>query len=343
MHVTRPLLAALLLAAMAPTQSREVGGVIAAASEQAESPMTVYALSEDGRWVLQYTEKHLLCIDPVAQLFSLQPNDRDAALGLHRLELTAPVLSPDGSRFACRRGNNHVEVRKSDRAELVSSHRDVPAGPMVLRDDVLLVGAADGKLHLRDVDNGEAIAAYEVHDQPITYLAYRQRGSGKKTQMLFVTGAEDRRVLVHDFVSRKQVAELEPDHVPRLVAFDDAVAVLVTASKQNLQVWDLARGRKKKTIKLTSKPTAVALSPDGKRYLVGCADGTVRYGLAKSSKPKASWTAHAAHKVLAVAFVMDGKQELAVTAGDRHDVCYWKEDQLQKEFGGSKAKQRRKR
>ncbi|MCK5943809.1 MAG: hypothetical protein KAI24_17630, partial [Planctomycetes bacterium] len=158
--------------------------------------------------------------------------------------------------------------------------------------------------------------------------------------MLFVTGGEDRKLMVHDLVRRKQHAKLELDHVPRLVAFDDDVELLVTASDDQLQVWDPERARKKKTVKLDARPTSVAVSADGKRYLVGCADGTVVYGLTKSSKPKATWPAHQGYEVCMVAFLKDGKRDIAVTAGRRHDVCYWVETLLAKEFGG-KRKQRR--
>ncbi len=260
-------------------------------------------------------------------LWSLQLRHKDA--------VTAAAFSPDGARLvtASRDGTARVWGAASGEGSATFAHGRAVNAAAFSPDGARVVTASDdGTARVWDATFGTALTAPLRHDSAVLGAAFSPDGAR------VVTTSRDGSTRVWDAASGAPLASLlEHEGWPNGAAFTPDGARVITAGEDGLaRVWDAASGA---LLASAGKPapraeaprdgrasarytfmSAVAVSPDGARFVTASADGTARVWDALSGRPVTAALKNY-RSVSSAAFSPDGARIL--TTGWDHKARVW--------------------
>jgi len=123
----------------------------------------------------------------------------------------------------------------------------------------------EGKLTTWDVESGKRLVQVDAHEGYVFAMEMNEQGT------LLATGgsADDRTVALWDPLSLRLDRRIDVKVIVRALAFsNDGKLLAVAGDEKRVDVFEIATGERRETVRLPWKPSAVAFSPDGKRLLI---------------------------------------------------------------------------
>jgi WD40 repeat protein len=226
----------------------------------------------------------------------------------HTAGVLSVAFSPDGNLIAAGSAKNLVKlwrVENGDEVRTLGGHEG--AVTAVAFDPIrnkLAAGSWGTKLFA--LESGKQTHVLEAHTGFITTVAYSPNG---KT---IVTGGLDATARLWDSVSGQEShAYLHPGGIVSAHFTPDGKS-LITTGDTAIKVWTLETGLESATVEVRGI-TCAALSPNGKRFVTGHADKTLRIWNTDKWKEAESAAAHES-RVSAAAFAPNGRW--FATSGD---------------------------
>jgi WD40 repeat protein/serine/threonine protein kinase len=278
------------------------------------------AFSPDGKTALTASQ------DPSthtgqARLWDLRP--RYAAIPLGPVgKISALALSPDGKRALAAGAGRRAWLCETATGNPVGTSFQLPgevrAAAFSPDGRTVLLATQDGMAQQWDVTSRRPVGRAFRCGKTVHALAFRSDGR------MVLTGSAIK-AQCWEVITGEPVGEpLRHESAVWAVAFGpDGKTALTGCQDGTARLWDLASGKPLdpplRQGKVGSAPQskallAVALSPDGQMALTGSADGCARFWSVSTGKAIGPPLLHP-DKVLAVAFIADGK--VAMTATDR--------------------------
>ena len=172
-----------------------------------------------------------------------------------------------------------------------------------LDDDEVVCGMADGKVMIWNRDTNKTHILGRHSDQ-VTSVAFSQDGSR------IASGSIDGTVRIWDLRLKGMVDEEEPLEELRAVVLSRDGGWIVTAPRHHVQVWRVTETVAKANELITEDAVCcLALSRDGSRVVIGCADGNIWVWnhLTNITECRMSHSGYKFGSVECVAFSYDGR------------------------------------
>lgn len=203
--------------------------------------------------------------DGFVRLRSLGDAEQDEVVRVHDGAVTALAFTPDGAQIVSGGFDGAVyrmPIGEGAKPKRIGGHEGGVLA--VAASDVLLASAGrDG--HVRFYDRaGAPLEDVRAHEGPVTALGASPDG------LYFVSGGDDRRLVVWSAEERRPIAELRDAHAERIVAasFAEDGAVLATlAEDASVRVWSLADLASERTQRLEAAVEMYGVKLEGMRLI----------------------------------------------------------------------------
>jgi WD40 repeat protein len=282
--------------------------------------------------------------DGVARLWHAASGRQMQQFVGHQSPLLTVAFSRDGKRIATGSGGYQATDRTARVWEaatgkplcVLQGHTDdVNAVALSADGTQVLTGSSDKTARLWDAVTGKEVRRFTEHTQRVYSVAFSPDGSRA------LTGSWDTTVRLWDLASGREVRRFEtarstpavlPGQLVRGVAFSPDGRHVLTAGTEikelTVRWFDAATAEHLRRCPanyewpdlLSALTVSVAFSPDGRRFLTGTGDRTVRVWDAKSGMEMRCLQSHTAG-VNAVAFAPEGRR--MVSAGDDGMTRVW--------------------
>jgi WD40 repeat protein len=272
--------------------------------------VTALAVSRDGKFLATGSS------DKTIRLYDLTPGSAKLARVYqgHTEEVSTLAFSSDGKTLASGSADQSIRlwrVSLADDHQNFDEHKAYVWTAAFSPDGKLVASAgADRVIYVRDV-SGKVLHKLEGHTAPVTAVAF----SGDSTKLASVGG--DQVVRVWDAHQGTKLKELKGHTAPIMAVAFGGNSLLVTGGiDKTARLWDVGKDEPVQTFPANkSMISAVALRADGKRALIGSADGMLRvYDVTGAPKELAAITGHLAG-IGAIAYGPDGTK-IATCGGD---------------------------
>jgi WD40 repeat protein len=274
--------------------------------------------------------------------------DSDTGRQIHRFsadrrEVRSVAFSPDGKRLATAGYDHRVllwDLSTGKEARRFSGHENCVNSVCFSGDGKLLAsGSNDNTVRIWNVETGEAAGDFLRHEDDVRSIAFLPDGE----RILAASGAK---VHVWKLKSRKETAALSvgrgeirclavsPDgkligtgdeeglfqvtdisdssiHLARFFEKSPVSAVAATGAQWIHAADDTVRGGEER-LKYGSRPTSLAVAPDGKRMAIGFSDKRIRILDLETWIERTPVEGHSA-RVTSVLFAADGKRVLSAS------------------------------
>lgn len=242
------------------------------------------------------------------------------------------ALSLDGRRALVGYSKGYLSLWPMDRNELPKGFPKhfgrVPAVAFSRDGGRALSGGGDNKILLWDVGNGQSqdLVVFDGHTQEVENVAFSPR------EDRVLSGSKDGTMRLWDAGTGRELAHFDVHAEVTSVAFSPGGSWAVSAAtNHSIRLWQLppppvSLGRQAGTVGevwhkgLGGEVLRVAVSPDGRRALAACGDGTVRLWSLDEGREMHQYPGHKG-PAKAVAFLPDGRQ--ALTGGEDGTVRLW--------------------
>jgi WD40 repeat protein/HEAT repeat protein len=301
------------------------------------------AFARDGRSILtaaagleERADKEVVAADSTLRRWDASSGLETARWVMSDSGVRAAAFSPDG-RFAAVAGPGGIRVflwdldKKSTRHTLARHTRPVRCLGFSRDGRRLLSGGEDNVLVLWDVGSGKAVQEMRGHTNSPNQVAFSP--DGKQA----LSCGMDHSARLWDLEAGRQTHELtgHADIVWACAYSPDGRFALTGGGMQHLpgvglvgggrdhdvRLWDAGAGKEQKRFAGCPSPvTALAVSPDGRRFLSGSHDGSVRLWQVESGKEVRRYEGHTG-RVSAVAFFPGARR--AISAGEDGSLRTW--------------------
>jgi WD40 repeat protein len=183
---------------------------------------------------------------------------------------------------------------------------------------LIVTGSSDRRVKIWNAATGQVeIQLPAEHSQPVTSAVF---SPVDKDERLLLTASEDGTARIWDSSARRELRVLKhheakgPIKAVRAAIFSpDGKNVLTACEDATARIWDAASGRPIATLKLDGPALCVAYSADGRRIIVGDANGGAMTFDAQTHRPLVRYLGHT-DAINSVAFSPDGLRALTGSA-----------------------------
>ena len=304
-------------------------------------PVTAVAVTPDGHLAVWASGHALLWPEgkPSLRLWDLESGQTLRTLEGHMDRVSAVAVTPDGHRAVSTSADQTLrlwDLESGQTLRVFEGHTHWVNAVAITPNGRRAVSASeDGTLRLWDLGNDQTPRTFEGHTDSVNAMAVTPDGRRA------VAASSDGTLRLWDLESGQTLRVLEgyTDGVQAMAVTPDGRRGVAASSDGTLRLWDLESGQTLRTLEghtreasaVAATPeslfkvdkdrvSALAMTPDGLRAVLGSPDGTLRLWDLESGQRLRTLEGHT-REVSAVAVTPDGRR--AVSASEDQTLRLW--------------------